>query len=156
MKLEAATKRQLEEMMGWFSNRESCSNWSGPEFRFPFTQSTFLEDICWKELPSYSLVKEGGRLVGFGQYYLREGRCHLARLVISPRYRNQGLGRLLVVRLAELGCKELGVTECSLFVLESNKAASCCYRNAGFEPAVYPGEMPELEGCLYMVKRSAI
>ncbi len=152
MNLCATTKQHIETMMGWVRDRESCSNWGGPKFRFPFTESSFIDDVCWERLPSYSLVGEDGSLVGFGQYYPREGRCHLARLIISPAYRNQGLGRLLVARLIETGCKDLGVTECSLFVLKHNKVACACYRSVGFKPAACLGEIPELEGCLYMVR----
>lgn len=152
MTLCAATTLHLREMMGWFPDGVSASNWSGPTLRFPFTENSFFEDTQWQTLPSYSLVEANGRLVGFGQYYLRAGRCHLARLAISPSRRNQGLGRRLIHQLIETGCQALGVTEAGLFVLEHNTAAIHCYGHAGFQPAVYPGEPPALGGCLYMVR----
>jgi ribosomal protein S18 acetylase RimI-like enzyme len=150
MKLCAANSHHLTELMSWFPDRKTCLNWGGPNFRFPFTAASFTEDIHWDTLPSYSLVGEKGALSGFGQYYLREGRCHLGRLAISPACRGQGLGRLLVEQLSEIGCNDLGADQCSLFVLEDNLAAIQCYRKSGFEFAAYPGEMPPLEGCLYM------
>jgi hypothetical protein len=78
-----ASREHVLQMMHWFPNRESCIVWGGQVFRFPFTAETFLADCRWSELPSYALIKRSGELCGFGQYYLRAGRCHLARLAIA-------------------------------------------------------------------------
>lgn len=155
MHLTTATSHHLTTLMSWFPDRKTCLNWGGPMFRFPFTAASFVEDIRWNTLPSYSLISEQDDLIGFGQYYLREGRCHLGRLAISPLYRGQGLGGILVEQLSEIGCSDLGVDQCSLFVLENNLAAIRCYRKTGFEFAAYPGEMP-LEGCVYMTGQHAL
>ncbi len=101
------------------------------------------------ELPSFSLVGDDRELLGFGQYYLRAGRCHLARLVISPRHRGRGLGAFLVRALCRRGCRKLGARYCSLFVLLDNIRAVKLYRRLGFALATYPGELPQ--GCVYMV-----
>lgn len=47
MKLVAATKEHVVEMMAWFPDRDSCGYWGGPMFRFPFTERSFLEDVAW-------------------------------------------------------------------------------------------------------------
>lgn len=156
MNLSNTESHHLTELMNWFPDRKTCLNWGGPMFRFPFTAASFIEDIRWDTLPSYSLIGEDGDLVGFGQYYLREGRCHLGRLAVSPLRRGQGLGRALVEQLSEIGCSDLGLAQCSLFVLEDNLSAIQCYRKAGFEFAAYPGEMPPLEGCVYMTARPVL
>ena len=101
------------------------------------------------ELPSFSLIGDDRELLGFGQYYLRVGRCHLARLVISPPHRGQGLGAVLVLGLCRRGCKNLGVQECSLFVLPDKAPALNLYRRLGFAEAPYPGELPR--DCVYMM-----
>jgi ribosomal protein S18 acetylase RimI-like enzyme len=106
------------------------------------------------QLPSYSLTGDNDELLGFGQYYLREGRCHLARLVISPDHRSRAAGAFLIRELCQLGCNELPASECSLFVMEFNTPAVRLYARLGFSLATYPGEPLHIERCVYMVASS--
>lgn len=145
--LTPASARHIREMMGWFPDARSCAAWAGPEFRFPYDEATFREDVRL-DLPSLALVA-GDAMLAFGQYYLRAGRCHLARLVVSPQHRGQGVGRWLVRELCRTGCERLATIDCSLFVMEDNAAALASYRAAGFAPAEYPGQVP-LANCLYL------
>lgn len=151
--LVEATPGHLREMMTWFPDREGCVTWGGPEFRFPFTEESFLEDSRLGELPSYALVGAGGELLAFGQFYLRAARCHLGRLAVAPAHRGRGLGRRLVVGLAELGCRTLGVEECSLFVVPENTVAAGLYEKLGFRPAEYPEAGLPFQGFDYRVAR---
>ena len=136
--------------MSWFPSRESCQIWGGPEFRFPFTAQSFHAD-CHLELPSRVLLDGGGMLCGFGQYYLRAGRCHLARLAIAPALRGRGLGARLIELLSDEGRAALGVEHCSLFVSIANTTALALYERLGFARAAYPGDLP-IPGCHYMVR----
>jgi len=147
MKLTKTLDQHLKQMMSWFPDRHSCSIWAGPDFRYPYTDATFRQDMRL-HLPSYSMLDEKDELLGFGQYYLREGRCHLARLAIAPSHRGKALGEFLICELTAIGCRELSVDECSLFVLEFNLPAVTLYRRLGFRPAPYPGEMPA--DCAYL------
>lgn len=151
MKLIEATPGHLREMMGWFPDAAACRMWGGPEFRFPFTEATFLEDSRWESLASHALVDDDGALLAFGQFYPRAGRCHLGRLAVAPAHRGRGLGHRLVGGLAELGCRRLGRTECSLFVVPENRVALQLYEKLGFRLETYPGEGPVLEGFEYRV-----
>ncbi|WP_444929263.1 GNAT family N-acetyltransferase [Microbulbifer sp. SSSA002] len=63
-------------------------------------------------------------VLAFGQYYQHLGRGHLSRLIVSPNHRGAGLGRALVVQLAQTGTRALDAIECSLFVLRTNLASS--------------------------------
>ena len=147
--LAAAAPPHLLEIMSWFPSRESCQIWGGPEFRFPFTAQSFHAD-CHLELPSRVLLDGGGMLCGFGQYYLRAGRCHLARLAIAPARRGRGLGARLIELLSDEGKAALGVEHCSLFVSIANTSAMAVYERLGFARAAYPGD--PLPGCHYMVR----
>ena len=148
--LAAAAPPHLLEIMSWFPSRESCQIWGGPEFRFPFTAQSFHAD-CHLELPSRVLLDGGGMLCGFGQYYLRAGRCHLARLAIAPALRGRGLGARLIELLSDEGKAALGVEHCSLFVSIANTTALALYERLGFARAAYPGDLP-IPGCHYMVR----
>jgi ribosomal protein S18 acetylase RimI-like enzyme len=136
--------------MRWFPSRESCQVWGGPEFRFPFTAETFRAD-SHLELASWVLLDGCDLLCGFGQYYLRAGRCHLARLVIVPSHRGRGFGTRLIELLSDGGKTALGVEHCSLFVATANTTAIALYQRLGFARAAYPGD-PPVPGCHYMVR----
>ena len=147
--LAAAAPPHLLEIMSWFPSRESCQIWGGPEFRFPFTAESFHAD-CHLELPSQVLLDARGVLCGFGQYYQRAGRCHLARLAIAPALRGRGLGARLIELLSDEGRAALGVEHCSLFVSIANTTALALYERLGFARAAYPGD--PIPGCHYMVR----
>jgi len=149
--LASATPLQLLEMMNWFPSAESCRIWGGPEFRFPFTAENFRADCQLLDRPSFALLDAAAALCGFGQYYLRAGRCHLARLVIAPTCRGRGFGTTLIELLAAEGKAALGVDQCSLFVSTTNTAALALYQRRGFARAEYPGG-PGLPGAYYMVR----
>src|SRR5690606_22329430 len=144
------TEGHVLSMMAWFPDRRSCDVWGGQKFRYPFTADTFLEDSRSRVLPSYVLVGEAGELLAFGQYYLRAGRCHLGRLVVSPAHRGRGVGQRLVQQLATLGSARLGVRECSLFVVPDNAPAIRLYERLGFRPMAYPEADAEVEAFTYM------
>lgn len=150
MRLDPLQDHHIPELMKWFPDRRSVEIWATREFRYPFTAASFAADVH-RELPSWLLVGDGSELLGFGQYYLRVGRCHLARLVIAPVHRGRALGAALIRELARLGCRELQVDVCSLFVLEDNAPALALYRRLGFVEARYPETPPAIEHCAYMI-----
>ncbi|MGH8033879.1 MAG: GNAT family N-acetyltransferase, partial [Lysobacterales bacterium] len=131
-----------------------CETWGGPGFRYPFSESTFREDMKLTNLRSWSLTGEDGAIFGFGQCYLRLERCHLARLAVAPGLRNQGLGKTLVQELCRRGAEELGTGLCSLFVLHTNTGALRLYNGLGFTAAPYPEPAPLFDNCIYMVAPS--
>ncbi|GAB3028273.1 GNAT family N-acetyltransferase [Bowmanella dokdonensis] len=145
-----AAKHHMLTVMDWFPDQNGLTNWGGPAMRFPVSPQSFLQDSRWQELASYVLLKEE-QLLGFGQYYLRAGRCHLGRLAIAPDWRGRRLVETLIYALVETGCAQLAVDEVSLFVLAQNKPALRCYQRLGFRIVAYPGQLQGIEGCLYMV-----
>ncbi|AWB58519.1 GNAT family N-acetyltransferase [Colwellia sp. Arc7-D] len=150
MYLSTPTDTQLVELMTWFSTQAELDIWSGPEFRFPFDLEQFKCDLKLSTLASFSLLSAQSELLGFGQYYLRSGRCHLARLVINPHLRGQGVARHLIAQLMAKGTADLKTNACSLFVLEHNHSAIKSYQKLGFSFACYPENIP-LENVLYMI-----
>ena len=101
-------------------------------------------------LHSYSLIAGANTVLAFAQYYLREGKCHLGRLVVNPAFRRQGLITELICRLCELGKAEFAVDTCSLFVFTYNTWALNAYQKLGFQVADYPEDIP-LENCVYII-----
>lgn len=151
MQLIKPLNNHLLEMMSWFSSEHELIDWSGPNFRYPFNLSSFVEDLKLSTLSSYALVSNESEFLAFGQYYQRLGKCHLGRLIVNPKFRGKGIASKLMYNICELGLKELEVKECSLFVLVHNEKAIKAYEKFGFSFANYPDKMP-LDNCLYMIK----
>lgn len=74
------------------------------------------------------------RLVAFGELWVddQEAEVELARLIVDPGVREQGLGRYLAAGLGRLA--RLRHPRVFLRVHPGNAAAFRCYAAAGFEP----------------------
>lgn len=151
MVLIDATPEHLRKLMSWFPNERSLAHWGGPRVRYPFTEGTLLEDLRFGEFSSHALVDESRAFIGFGQYSLRAGRCHLSRLAIAPSHRGRGSGSRMIALLAELGSVALETTECSLFVYTDNERARRFYERLGFISKAIPEREPDVPNCDYMV-----
>jgi ribosomal protein S18 acetylase RimI-like enzyme len=151
LRLLAADRDHVLQMMRWFPDRDSCRVWGGQTFRFPFTAETFLADSRFAQMPSYALL-HSTELCGFGQYYLRTGRCHLARLAVAPARRGRGCGSWLIAQLMLTGARELGVAEWSLYVSTVNPAAIALYERLGFRRAPHTDSNAGVPTSHYMIK----
>jgi len=138
--------------MRWFPDQDSVSRWGSPNTRYPLKVESFLLDMYWGKISSRIALHTDGRLLGFGQFYPKLERCHLARLIIGPAFRGQGLGFRFIAALMRYGSEQLGAEAFSLFVMADNKPALGCYKNLGFKVAAYPEDDLLLENCLFMVK----
>ena len=147
--LAPAAPGDIPVIMSWIATKEDCAIWGGPGFRYPFTQKTFSEDLLLQH-PSY-MLREGARAVGFGQCYQREGRRHLARLIIAPEARSRGFGSRLISALLQTPSQDASADETSLFVKHINPRAAELYRRMGFEVTPYPGELTGFDDCDYMI-----
>jgi ribosomal protein S18 acetylase RimI-like enzyme len=76
----------------------------------------------------------GGRLVAYGELWVDddEAEVELARLIVDPGERGQGLGRRLAAGLADLARSRY--PRVFLRVHPDNLAARRCYAAAGFQP----------------------
>jgi len=143
----------IDELMNWFPRAEDINIWGGPSFRYPFTRDTFFADIFWERMASFSLRDPSGNFVAFGQLYDRAGRIHLARLVVSPIMRGQGVGKRLIEMLMQVGPSIFSGDEYSLFVFRENIPAYECYKSMGFVVGDYPDDMPHADVCYYLTRR---
>lgn len=154
-KLRRTDRSDIDVVMRWFPTQDDVTIWGGPSFRYPFTRDTFFEDILWGRIASFCLWDPGGDLVAFGQLYDRDGRIHLARLVVAPDERGKGTGKRLIELLVHAGRDLFSRDEISLFVFRDNRPAFECYRSLGFRIQDYPKDMPHADVCYYLT-RSAL
>lgn len=151
MKIETATRDDAREIMNWFPDAESVMQWGSPYTRYPLREETFFTDIYWDRVESRVARDEAGELIGFGQFYTKLARCHLARLVINPKFRRRGLGLEFIEQLMRHGGEMLATDEFSLYVMTANKPAWHCYKSLGFHMEPYPHGDPHLDNCVFMV-----
>lgn len=154
-RLEDADDAVVDTLIEWLPDQRSVNIWGGPEFRYPYTRESFLEDCHWGEMESLALRDAEGRLAGFGQVYERHGRINLARLIAHPERRGQGIGKRLVDRLMRHGAALLPCDEFSLYVYRDNLPAYHCYKALGFDIDEYPQEDPLADVCYYMTRPAA-
>ena len=147
-----ASDRDLDELMSWFRDAAEVDIWGGPRFRYPFTKATFRKDCHWGRIAGFRLNSPAGEFAAFGQMYQRYGRINLARLVVKPAMRGQGVGKRLVGLLIEMGPKLFPADEFSLFVYRHNAAALGCYQSMGFVISDYPKEARMADQCYYLTR----
>lgn len=150
MQLITPKKEHLQQVMTWFPDQASFDLWAGHNFRYPYTELSFTEDLKMDRLITRVLV-DGEEPVALGQVYNRVGRCQLGRLVTNPELRGQGIGSILIQKLMVLGDEELPTKDYSLFVFATNTRAKKLYERLGFKVTEYPEAMP-MDNCYYMVK----
>lgn len=151
--LVPASIAHIDALMSWFPDRDSVVAWGGPSFRYPFSRNSFLEDIHWHRVPTFVLLDVAGAMIGFGQTYEKEGRGHLARLIVSRGQRHKGYGKVLVEQLCEKARELYSCSQYSLYVLRTNDVAIRCYSKAGFEEAPYPSDDVHYPSQIFMIRK---
>lgn len=108
--------------------------WAGPKVRYPATPESAWSDMEASGNNAYALVDAEAALIGFGQVLPRDANVlHLARVIVDPELRGQGIGRALCVALMNIGASKHHAEFFTLNVYESNKAAVRLYQSLGFE-----------------------
>lgn len=145
--------KEIDELMGWFTDAEAVDRWSGPRFRYPFSRESFLEDCRIEEISTYCLRNPDGAMAAFGQMYDRYDRGHLARLVTHPGMRRQGIGERLIRLIMTFARLNSGHEQSSLFVYKDNEPAYRCYLKMGFVVEDYPADAPLKDKCFFLTRK---
>ncbi len=132
----------LDILMSWLRDSAECELWAGRRVSFPVDLAGLPEAIEWERADSWSATWNGA-LVAFGQIIPKSRRrLHLARLIVQPERRGQGLGRLLAAHLLEVALSR-GPVRVSLNVAPGNVPAISLYRSLGFSETPRPDDEPE-------------
>ncbi|MBZ5487168.1 GNAT family N-acetyltransferase [Halomonas aquamarina] len=135
MTLRLAAPADLETVLSWLTTEHAFRMWAGPALRYPATPESAWSDLDASEQNARVLLNATGDMAAFGQLLRREGGViHLARLVVDPALRGQGMGRALCTALMEEGASKQQVKAFTLKVFESNVPAFHLYQSLGFEP----------------------
>ncbi len=139
--LRRATPADAAVALSWTPEADALRRWAGPSTRCPATAESLWADINNADATAFALESPGHGLVGFGQVRFREQTYgHLARIIVSPRHRGLGLGRLLCVALMREALRlHPAITGYSLYVFPDNHNAIALYHSLGFvERGMHP------------------
>jgi ribosomal protein S18 acetylase RimI-like enzyme len=115
---------------GWASTADEVLMWCG----HPVAPVPAGQIVAWADedgVQPFGLYR-GERLAGYGELWVDDdaAEVELARLIVDPRERGQGLGRSLVTELARRARARHPLV--FLRVHPANQAAQRCYSAAGF------------------------
>jgi ribosomal-protein-alanine N-acetyltransferase len=100
-------------------------------FSSPWPAFAFEQELTANRLAHYRVARLDGRVVAFGGIWLMVDEAHVTTFGVHPGHRRRGVGRLLLLHLAEAAI-ELGSSRMTLEVRVSNIAAQALYRSFGF------------------------
>jgi [ribosomal protein S18]-alanine N-acetyltransferase len=103
-------------------------------FRTPWPAYAFEQELKGNRLAHYLVARAGDRVVGFAGVWLMVDDAHITTFGVHPDWRRQGIGRQLLLRLAELSIG-IGAGRMTLEVRASNQGAQALYRSFGFDVA---------------------
>jgi ribosomal protein S18 acetylase RimI-like enzyme len=113
---------------GWAATADEAVRWCGHR-GWPVPEETVRSWSTEDGVGAFGLFRQG-RIIGYGELWVDhdEAEVELARLIIDPRHRGQGLGRTLVAALLE----RAPYPDVFLRVHPDNDLALRCYAGAGF------------------------
>lgn len=138
LSLLPARSDQLWQLKLLFRSAAEVTQWGGEGFRFPLQQQQFLQQLQLSDTQAYLLVNADKQPVAFGQICDRFHKIHLARLLVFPQFRGQGLSKQLITALIGQGLQDWPEREASLYVYRNNHIAIASYQKLGFTPAPQP------------------
>lgn len=101
-------------------------------FRTPWPAYAFEQELRGNRLARYVVARAGERVVGFAGVWLMVDDAHVTTFGVHPDWRRQGIGRQLLLNLAELS-SAIGARRMTLEVRVSNVAAQALYGAFGFQ-----------------------
>lgn len=132
--LRSATPHDLQTVIAWIESPEQLKLWGGPFLTYPPNIEKTWHEIEATNQNSFALLCSSDCIVGFGQTLSRESNAiHLGRIIVSPEFRGQGLGRLLCNKLIQIGIQLFHPSRFTLNVNQNNLPAVSLYKGLGFE-----------------------
>lgn len=123
---------------GWVRDADTCLRWAGPKLKYPFKPARLSRLLAEPGANSFVMSRgPAAPALGFGQFWVRDpGVAHLARIILAPTARGQGLGTTLCELLMAEATHAVGASAFTLRVYRDNDPALAIYERLGF--AVVP------------------
>ncbi|MDU2064188.1 MAG: ribosomal protein S18-alanine N-acetyltransferase [Sporomusaceae bacterium] len=101
-------------------------------FSEPWSRVAFEAEVAENDLAYYLVVEKDGEIAAYAGTWLILDEAHVTNVAVLPKYRQQGIGAVILKTLIER-VKAQGAVRMTLEVRTSNTAAQNLYKNFGFE-----------------------
>lgn len=101
-------------------------------FSQPWSQAAFSQAVCDNNY-IYLVALDGDRIVGYAGCLISCDEGDITNIAVVDEYRRMGIAGELLKQIFKL-TSEKGISSIFLEVRQSNAAAQCLYKSAGFEP----------------------
>jgi [ribosomal protein S18]-alanine N-acetyltransferase len=130
--LRRPTPAEASVVAGWSLSAEETLKWCSSK-EHPISAALVVSWWEPSDVEAYVAIDSADTLLGYGELWLDpdEDEVELARLIVAPDLRGQGVGRRLVAALVDRAMAT-GLGAVILRVSRGNPAAVRCYRASGF------------------------
>lgn len=132
--LEKFTAADFEVFKSWITNIEELFQFAGPVFTYPVTDEQLNNYLHLKDIQPFKIIlTETNKTIGHCEFNYQQETPRLSRILVGDKnMRSKGLGKEIVLKMAEKLFENPNTTKLDLNVFDWNKAAIKCYENAGF------------------------
>jgi ribosomal protein S18 acetylase RimI-like enzyme len=122
------------EIVSWINSEAEARVWCGLDLESARAPALFASWHADPDVHPY-VLRDEATLVAYGEVWVdsAEAETELARIIVNPQHRGQGVGRNFV-RLLARSAEAFGYARTFLRVVPGNLAAIGCYSQAGFIP----------------------
>lgn len=103
-------------------------------FATPWPAYAFEQELRGNRLAHYLVARAGDHLVAFAGLWMMVDDAHVTTISVHPEWRRRGIGRQLLLGLAELAV-DIRARRLTLEVRPSNAGAQALYGEFGFQAA---------------------
>ena len=105
-----------------------------PKADFPLTINQLKNTI--KDRFDSTVVLFNNEVVGFANFFeVRESQyCAIGNVIVSPCFRNRGVGTFLINAMEDNGKKKYNVSELHLSCFDANTSGLLLYTKLGYKP----------------------
>lgn len=130
--LRRFSAQDADAIITWPQSITEARWWAGPQTPWPLTSAVVQRWHADPDVQPYVLSR-GTTLLGYGELWVDPvaQEVELARLLVAPAHRGQGIG-VSLVRLLLAQAAQTGYPQIFLRVCPDNQAAITCYLRASF------------------------
>lgn len=134
LQLRRYSPQDAAAILTWPQSIVEARWWAGPQTRWPLPPEVIQRWHADPDVQPYVLSSQN-TLLGYGELWVdaAEQEVELARLIVAPERRGQGIGVALVRLLLE-AARRTEYPRAFLRVFPDNHGAIACYLRAGFTP----------------------
>ncbi|MCQ1987173.1 GNAT family N-acetyltransferase [Arthrobacter sp. zg-Y844] len=130
LSLRPRTSRDLDTVISWIPDDAALLMFAGPRLSWPPTGAQFAEPAAVPGLSSWVMCA-GRAPLGHAELTVQNGHAHIARVIVDPMFRGQGLSKRLM-RLVLGRARAEGARSAGLRVAKGNAVALRAYQGLGF------------------------